>query len=117
MPRVQREKLAAAVAKAVKAASAKHGAPKLEPHLFQQDIARLPWWIVGRVLHEHAIEFDRAHDISSQIAANVSKTIGVPLQPSTLIIDKDILVGFIEHIGGDLEIGDLMGGGGPAGLR
>ena len=56
-------------------------------------------------------DLDQAYKAAETITAAVKIT-GVELQPVAMKIDKDILVGFIERHGGQLEIPDLLAGGG-----
>jgi hypothetical protein len=106
--------LAKLVAKAVEIARQRHQKVELTPGIFEQDTHRIPWWIVGRVTR--AVDLDAAHKIAEEITEGVSKDPrGPELQPVTLRVGKDILVGFIEKYQGQIE--PPMGGAffGPSG--
>jgi hypothetical protein len=107
--RVSNRELAKAVENAVEKASANHS---LEVHLFQQDFVHLPWWIIGRVLRDQN-DLTKAHELARSITKNV-KLPGIDLQPATICIDKDILVGFIERNGGAFGVPGSLGGSGGA---
>jgi hypothetical protein len=105
--RIRPEELAKAVGKAVELAKTKHKLD-LEPYLFEQDFARIPWWIVGRRLRE-SDDLKQALTISETITNAVNDK-GTAFQPATLCVGKDILVGFIERFGNQVEIPtSLMG--------
>jgi hypothetical protein len=112
--RIRPEELSKAVAKAVSLAQTKYKL-ELQPHVGPQDFARLPWWIVGRVLRER-IDLDQAHKIAETITAGVNaKHDG--FQPATVRLGDHILVGFIERFGNQVEVpNSLLGGGGPQGF-
>ncbi|MCC7013347.1 MAG: hypothetical protein IT454_12355 [Planctomycetes bacterium] len=106
--RIRPEELSKAVAKAVDLARAKHKL-ELHPHLFQQDFAHLPWWIVGRVLRER-VDLDQAHKVSETITQSINAKSDA-FQPATVRIGDDILVGFIERFGNQIELPNILGGG------
>jgi hypothetical protein len=111
--RIRPEELSKAVAKAVSLAQAKYKL-ELQPHVGPQDFARLPWWIVGRVLRER-IDLDQAHKIAETITAGVNaKHDG--FQPATVRLGDHILVGFIERFGNQVEVPNALLGGGPQGF-
>jgi hypothetical protein len=108
--RIRPEELSLAVSKAVKLAQSRHKL-ELHEHLIQPDFARLPWWIVGRVLREQ-VDLDQAHKVSTTITESINGKVGA-FQPVTIKISDQILVGFIEKFGNQLELpGQLFGGGG-----
>lgn len=99
--RIRPEELSKAVAKAIEIATSKHKV-ELQPHLFQQDIVRVPGWIVGRVLRDQ-LDLNLAHKIAESITSSVNGKSG-GFQPATVRIDRDILVGFIERYGNQIEL-------------
>ena len=107
--RISPEELSKAVSKAVELAKTKHKL-ELQPHLFEQDFARLPWWIIGRRLHE-TDNLEQAHAISETITSAVNAK-GNAFQPATLRVDKDVLVGFIERFGNQVEAPEMLAGPG-----
>jgi len=94
----------------VKLAQSRHKL-ELHEHLIQPDFARLPWWIVGRVLREK-IDLDQAHKVSTTIAESINGKNGL-FQPMTVKISDQILVGFIERFGNQIELPNQLFGGGP----
>ncbi len=111
-PRIRPEELSKAVAKAVSLAQSKHKLA-LQAHPIQPDFARLPWWIVGRVLRER-VDLDQAHKVAETITASLNGK-GDLYQPVTARFGDDILVGFIERFGGQLQVPEHILGGGPLG--
>ncbi len=111
-PRIRPDELSKAVAKAVSLAQAKHKL-ELHPHPIQADFARLPWWLVGRVLRQR-VDLDQAHKTATTITASVNGK-GNAFQPVTVCFGDDILVGFIERFGGHIQPPQHLLGGGPLG--
>jgi hypothetical protein len=109
---VTQEQLSKAVDAAVKIAGERRKLA-LQPPIFDLDHIRTPWWIVGRVIRDK-FPLDDAHQISEEITKAV-RVDGVTLQPTTIKIDKDILVGFVEKYGGQLPVPDLVAGPGMLG--
>lgn len=107
--RIQPEELSKAIVKAVELAKAKHKLT-LEPFLFQQDVARIPWWIIGRRLRD-IDDLKQAHIVAETITSAVNAK-GNVFQPATLRVDKDILVGFIERFGNQVEVPEMLAGPG-----
>jgi hypothetical protein len=75
------------------------------PGSFGTDFHRIPWSIIGRILREE-LELEAAHRAAVGITENVGETLGLHLSPATTIIDKQILIGFVEQIeqGGGLPV-------------
>ncbi len=90
-----------AVGSAVAAAAKRNKLADLQTSL-GSDFHHMPWWIVGRVLHE--ADLNQAHAFAQAVAADVSKRRGVDLKPALTIVDGDILVGFVERNGNDLQL-------------
>jgi len=105
--RISQKELSAAVEKAVSLASRKHKL-ELEHNLFDRDVFRLPWWIVGRMLRDN-VDLDQAYKAAESITTGL-RIPEVDLQAVAVKIDKDILVGFIERFNGQLDIGDFRPG-------
>ncbi len=66
------------------------------------DYHHMPWWIVGRQVRD--VDLSQAQAFATQVAADVGKKSGVELLPALTLIDGDILVGFVERFGNDLEV-------------
>jgi len=109
---VSQADLSKLVAKAVELARDRHKDVEFSQGLFDQDTFRLPWWIVGRVLRDK-VDLDQAHKIAEDITKGVGE--GLELHPVTIRINRNILVGFIEKFGRQIE---PPGGGafGPGGF-
>lgn len=110
--RIRPEELSKAISKAVEIAQAKHKV-QLQAHPIQPDFARIPWWIAGRVLRDR-IDLDQAHKLAETITLSVNGK-SKAFQPVTARFGDDILVGFIERYGGNLELPQQILGGGPQG--
>lgn len=107
--RIRPEELSKAVTKAIEIAKSKHKVD-LQPPLFQQDILRVPGWIVGRVLRDQ-LDLNLAHKIAESITDSVNGK-GSGFQPATVRIERDIHVGFIERFGNQIELpGSFQGPG------
>jgi hypothetical protein len=59
------------------------------------DFFRSPWFLIGRQLVEEA-SLDDAHAFSVAVTSGVQESLGLRLSPTVMVIDQDILCGFIE---------------------
>ena len=66
------------------------------------DYHHMPWWIVGRVVRD--ADLNHAHAFAQAVTADISKKSGIELQAALTIVDGDILVGFLERNGNDLQV-------------
>lgn len=66
------------------------------------DYYTLPWWIVGRQVRD--VDLKVAHEFAVQVTEAVQTKSGIELSPALTMIDGDILVGFIERFGNEIEV-------------
>ena len=111
---VSQADLSKRIADAIKLARDRHKDVEFEQGLFEQDTFRLPWWIVGRVLRDK-VDLDQAHKIAEDITRSVGAK-DLQLHPVTLRINRNILVGFIERFGRQIEPPAGGAFGGPGGF-
>ena len=104
--RVSQKDISKAIEKAVSVASRKHRL-QLEPNLLHGNVFRTPWWLVGRVVRD-GTDLNQAFGAAEAITAGLNQP---GLQAVALKIDKDILVGFIERFGPQLNMPEVLGGG------
>jgi hypothetical protein len=90
-----------AVESAVAAAAKRNKLADLRTSL-GSDYHHMPWWIVGRVVRD--ADLNQAHAFAQAVTADISKKSGVDLKAALTIVDGDILVGFMERNGNDLQM-------------
>lgn len=108
VPRIGRRELSTAIDKAVGIAVSRHRL-EFQPNHFGRDQFQLPPWIVGRLVRGK-IDLDQAFK-SAETIVEAAGFGDQNLQAVAIKVDKDILVGFIERFGDQLDVGDLIGGG------
>jgi hypothetical protein len=77
------------------------------------DFHSTPWWIVGRQVRD--VDLGQAQKFAEAVAADVSKRSGFDVIPALSIIDGDILCGFVERFGNDIQLPSGRFGGGQFG--
>ncbi len=90
-----------AVESAVAAAAKRNKLADLRTSL-GSDFYQMPWWIVGRLVRD--ADLNQAHAFAKAVTADISKRSGVELKAALTIVDGDILVGFMERNGNDLQV-------------
>ena len=66
------------------------------------DFHHTPWWIVGRQVRD--LDLAQAQKFAEAVTADVSKRSGFDLMATLTVVDGDILVGFIERFGNDIQL-------------
>lgn len=99
--RVANSELSAAVSKAVNLAIERRGLTA-ERGPFGSDHFRVPWWVVGRLVRD--VEQADAFDLARQVTDDVAGELGFDLVPAMTVVDRDILVGFIERFEGRIPV-------------
>ena len=72
------------------------------------DFHYTPWWIVGRQVRD--VDLGQAQKFAEAVTAEVGKRSGFDLLPTVTIVDGDILCGFIERFGNDVQVPGRFGG-------